>query len=268
MRKVIQDFLEQSANIKSFEEITPYFEKIMMVYEESNLDKNVLQALTTRFESDVAYLLIHLNKHLKNEKPCKGGIREKIYPSRNIELLLASLIPATADLGIYLSDGFLNQYGGVSFWSEGTFAEYVRESYAPEPQQGANGNTQGTNQDTPPEPKLPTVNGTQREIDVFKNAIEKEYMTLQGEKYVWKLKKKRLLAYLCGRLYCGDHVGRDGLYYKGKDDKLPATEVNKLFSNVNVSNTRDNIKNGKDEAPGGYSKIDELFTQTKQAKTT
>ena len=93
--------------------------------------------------------------------------------------------------------------------------------------------------------------------NVFGKAITKGYITLKTDgTYEWN-KTNRLLAYMCGRLYCGDRVREDTSDYTTKYKKgrgtLPAKELKKLFG-VDVGKTRDNIN-----VPGHYDIIDELF---------
>lgn len=104
-----------------------------------------------------------------------------------------------------------------------------------------------------------TINNTDLEISVFRKAIEKKYMTQNPDgTYKWN-KTNRLLAYMCGRLYCGDRIREDRSdyipkYHKGIG-KLPANELKKLFG-VDVGKTRDNIN-----VPNQYYIIDELFNK-------
>ena len=77
--------------------------------------------------------------------------------------------------------------------------------YTPEPQQ-EQGNTLQEQQAAPEGNQEPqqilTINNTTKEKMVFGRALAKEYMELINGCYMWK-KSKSLLAYMCGRLYCG-----------------------------------------------------------------
>ena len=105
--------------------------------------------------------------------------------------------------------------------------------------------------------RIITINNTDLEISVFGKAITKVYITLKPDgTYEWN-KTNRLLAYMCGRLYCGDRIREDKSdyttgYKKGRG-KLPAKELKNLFG-VDVGKTRDNI-----DVPEHYDIIDELF---------
>lgn len=105
--------------------------------------------------------------------------------------------------------------------------------------------------------RIITINNTDLEISVFSKAITKGYIILKPDgTYEWN-KTNRLLAYMCGRLYCGDRVKEDKSdytteYKKGRG-KLPAKELKNLFG-VDVGKTRDNI-----DVPEHYDIIDELF---------
>ena len=188
------------------------------------------------------------------------------------------MIASTADKGIYLSEAFIKKYENVDFVGF-PFGKFVRKCYnvrkwhTPEPQQkhieapqqpiggssgelADNGNENVTEAIQQPI-RIITINNTDLEISVFGKAITKGYITLKTDgTYEWN-KTNRLLAYMCGRLYCGDRVREDTSDYTTKYKKgrgtLPAKELKKLFG-VDVGKTRDNIN-----VPGHYDIIDELF---------
>lgn len=106
---------------------------------------------------------------------------------------------------------------------------------------------------------IPTIQNTDKERSVFYKALEKGYMVLIDKCYKWNLSKS-LLAYMCGKLYCGDRIKEDDTdysreYIKG-NIQLPAQEVKELFGGVDVASNRYVIK----EPPRNNWKIDELFT--------
>lgn len=109
-----------------------------------------------------------------------------------------------------------------------------------------------------PEPQqILTINNSTKERMVFGSALKKEYMELINGCYKWK-KTKSLLAYMCGRLYCGDRVKVDESDYseelkKGKN-QLPRQALQQLF-NIDVGNNRDQLK----APPRNYYLIDDLF---------
>ena len=104
---------------------------------------------------------------------------------------------------------------------------------------------------------IPTINDTDKEKLVFGNALQKQYMSLNNGSYKWTLKKS-LLAYMCGRLYCGDRIKEDKIDYSQKyikgNTQMPAQEVKALFG-VDVASNRYSIK----APPRNSWKVDELF---------
>ncbi len=113
--------------------------------------------------------------------------------------------------------------------------------------------------------EIPTINGTNQERTVFGNALQKEYMSLENGCYRWK-ESKALLAYMCGRLYCGDRVKEDEVTYKEDyikgSTQLPATAVKRLFNGADVANNRYRLN----APPKDHRKVDELFKSTEANK--
>lgn len=109
-----------------------------------------------------------------------------------------------------------------------------------------------------------TINDTDKKKFVFGNALQKQYMSLDNGSYKWTLSKS-LLAYLCGRLYCGDRIKEDESdyrteYIKGRT-QMPAQEVKALFG-VDVASNRYSIKT----PPRNSWKVDELFKSNGASK--
>lgn len=144
-----------------------------------------------------------------------------------------------------------------------------------EPEQANNGQTtdaQSLNpepQQEQPEPEqtastIPTINDTDKEKLVFGNALQKQYMSLKNGCYKWTLTKS-LLAYMCGRLYCGDKIKEDSSDYSQKyikgNTQMPAKEVKALFG-VDVASNRYSIK----APPRNSWKVDELFKSNGASK--
>ena len=124
------------------------------------------------------------------------------------------------------------------------------QSLNPEPQQAQP--KQETTAST-----IPTINDTDKEKLVFGNALQKQYMSLNNGSYKWTLTKS-LLAYMCGRLYCGDRIKEDNSDYSQKyikgNTQMPAQEVKALFG-VDVASNRYSLKT----PPRNSWKVDELF---------
>lgn len=127
---------------------------------------------------------------------------------------------------------------------------------------GKESEPQQNKQDIPQE--IPTIYNTDKERLVFGNALEKQYMSLKDGKYKWTL-TYRLLAYMCGRLYCGDRIKEDNSdysqeYVKGKT-RMPRQEVKALFE-VDVASNRYSLK----APPMNSWKVDDLFKSNGASK--
>ena len=141
--------------------------------------------------------------------------------------------------------------------SEALAEEYIRrlQQEQPEPQQGEQEQQpqQGEQEQQNEKGKeIPTLKNTDKERLVFGNALMKQYMSLDKDKYKWH-KPYNLLAYMCGRLYCGDRVIDIDL--KKGYRQMPRTAVKELFSGIDVANNRYSMK----EPPTDYWIIDDLF---------
>ena len=130
----------------------------------------------------------------------------------------------------------------------------------PEPQQGEQEKTTMPEE----EQEIPTIQNTDKERLVFGNALQKQYMILKDGCYKWNLSKS-LLAYMCGRLYCGDRIKEDSSdysqeYIKGTT-QMPAKELKALFG-VDVASNRYSIK----APPRNSYKVDELFKSNRASR--
>lgn len=96
---------------------------------------------------------------------------------------------------------------------------------------------------------------------VFALAIEKGLMEEVGNHYKWN-ESKALLAYMCGRIYCGDYPkysARDvKSYWKpGRTEFFPESDLNALFQETALGQSRQNRKG--EAVPMGSKKVDDLF---------
>ena len=96
---------------------------------------------------------------------------------------------------------------------------------------------------------------------VFALAIERGLMEEVGNHYKWN-ESKALLAYMCGRIYCGDYPkysARDvKSYWKpGRTEFFPESDLNALFQETALGQSRQNRKG--EAVPMGSKKIDDLF---------
>lgn len=95
---------------------------------------------------------------------------------------------------------------------------------------------------------------------IFAKAIEAGYMEEVGSHYEWK-NTKTLLAYMCGRIYCGDKpeyskIDRKSFWTFG-EGLFPDVELGVLFKQNGIGQLR---QNRRDEAvPNNADIIDKLF---------
>lgn len=95
---------------------------------------------------------------------------------------------------------------------------------------------------------------------VFAQAIEAGYIKEEGSHYKWN-ESKVLLAYMCGRIYCGDYPERFRMgtktYWKFVMELFPDTELCVLFDNSDIGQSRQNRKDLT--VPKNFQKIDIFF---------
>jgi putative transmembrane protein len=96
---------------------------------------------------------------------------------------------------------------------------------------------------------------------VFSKAVKAGYMEEAGSHYSWK-GTKVLLAYMCGRIYCGDvpeyskHEQKS--FWKFGNGLFPDVELNTLFEQTEIGQSR---QNRRDMAvPANAGDIDKLFS--------
>ena len=89
----------------------------------------------------------------------------------------------------------------------------------------------------------------------FDNAINEGYLVANGLNYQWK-KSKVLLAYFCGKIYCGDYIKND-IWKAGQEGFFPDKQLSMLFNSPDLGASR--RKKLMDNAPIGYKFIDRLF---------
>ena len=96
---------------------------------------------------------------------------------------------------------------------------------------------------------------------VFEKAIEQNLMEAVDGHYQWK-KSKVLMAYMLGRIYCGDYPeenpydSKKPLWVFGENGVLPDVPLQKLFNTKDLSQQR---TNRKDRAvPDFYGEVDAL----------
>lgn len=98
--------------------------------------------------------------------------------------------------------------------------------------------------------------------DVLLAAIEEDYICITADGHLqWQLESKTLLAYLCGRVWCGDKSDylkrRDAHVWTQGTREFPARDLEALFGVSGLSNLRRHRK--LSSSPEGFELIDSLF---------
>lgn len=93
----------------------------------------------------------------------------------------------------------------------------------------------------------------------FARAIESGLMKQTPNGYEW-LTSQVLLAYFCGKIFCGDFVKEsrmDSTWKAGNEAFFPEKALAKLFNRPNIGTSRRKQLEGT--PPKGYQTIDNLF---------
>lgn len=97
--------------------------------------------------------------------------------------------------------------------------------------------------------------------NVFAKALEAGIITEEDGHYRKNRMSKVLLAYMCGRIYCGDTSYEDKTtkkrIWKQGPGIFPDSDLNELFGEENLAQSRSNRCYAG--APNGYDAIDRLF---------
>ena len=102
---------------------------------------------------------------------------------------------------------------------------------------------------------------TELAVKVFAKAIETGYMSEKGSHYKWN-DSKVLLAYMCGRIYCGDKpvysdMDEKSFWKFGRLGVFPDTELSNLFEMPDLGQSRSNRKDLV--VPAKSKEIDKFF---------
>lgn len=102
---------------------------------------------------------------------------------------------------------------------------------------------------------------TELAVKVFAKAIEAGYMSEKGSHYKWN-DSKVLLAYMCGRIYCGDKpvysdTDEKSFWKFGRLGVFPDTELSNLFEMPDLGQSRSNRKDLA--VPAKSKEIDNFF---------
>ena len=95
---------------------------------------------------------------------------------------------------------------------------------------------------------------------IFEKAVQANLMvSTETGCYQWQ-KSTALLAYMCGRLFCGDRIVKDiageDVIQKGSD-YFPETALNQLFQTKNLGQSHQQLKDKR--PPRGHECVDDLF---------
>ena len=109
--------------------------------------------------------------------------------------------------------------------------------------------------------ELPDKLNTPLARRIFKRAITDEFLEVKDGTLAWK-KSVVLLAYVCGRIYCGDKselLKRKGKYVWrfGKGGRFPDGALKLVFGIDNLGGARRKYKNSS--APDGVEQVDKWF---------
>lgn len=123
-------------------------------------------------------------------------------------------------------------------------------------------NSQSEGQNTPKGVVLSGRLDTPLARAVFVKAVEAGYMEENGSHYRWRKGTKALLAYMCGRIYCGDvpeyseHEQKS--FWKFGNGLFPDVELNALFEQTGIGQSRQNRRDMP--VPANAGEIDKLFS--------
>lgn len=196
------------------------------------------------------------------------------YMASCMRSILTDLISITSGMGLYLPQDALKEYEGQELWAQ-EFKPHIAQLYGeilgadasiqitpqPTPKDGAESQHPAINWD---DVSIPTIHPIDTDIGAreeltYRRALKLGYIQLdaQNRHYTKGSASWAAIAYMCGRIYCGDNV-RENVYGDNKlhkADTLPAQQVQELFNGVDIGNHRDQLKN----PPRKHNKIDELF---------
>ena len=107
---------------------------------------------------------------------------------------------------------------------------------------------------------LPKILDTDTARKVFAKAIEAGYIEEVGSHYSWK-GTKALLAYMCGRIYCGDYPEyskyEQKTFWEFGNGLFPDVELNALFEQTGIGQSRQNRRDMP--VPNNAGEIDKFF---------
>jgi hypothetical protein len=106
---------------------------------------------------------------------------------------------------------------------------------------------------------IPKELQTDEAKSIFEKAVKAKLMvSTETGCYQWQ-KSTALLAYMCGRLFCGDrvkYIAGEDVIQKGSD-YFPETALNQLFQTKNLGQSHQQLKDKR--PPRGHECVDDLF---------
>lgn len=234
------------------ERIAEGYINVLNSHEEAlNKVQNVIKQMTSEYI-----------ERMINVKPIEGILFKLLKERDKLHISIEDKYSISQELGDIIEQDLTdlkNRYDGTIKTLEHilrTHKKSFQQDPSNEPQHSDNNSNVVEHEQQQAKQDIPLLRGTQQEIDVFGKALQKGYMSLCNGGYKWT-KSKRLLAYMCGRLYCGDRIredDNDDIHYKKGRQQLPAKELKALF-NENVGANRDVMT----APPRGHWIIDDLF---------
>lgn len=107
-------------------------------------------------------------------------------------------------------------------------------------------------------------------VEVLCAAVEEGLLSVTAEgRLVWMLESKTLLAYFCGRMWCGDtpiynrRVG--GHVWKSGGGRFPSKDLVALFGVGNLRTLREQRCTNVAVLPAGWELVEKLFSATDEA---
>lgn len=231
-RKEILDFIQMMRNHQtrpSLESVSDQTLKIVEIYNERKGDHFTLK-------NDMWELV---TSAISNER---RGIERTSF---DFVSAITILLQTAADWGLYLPDTEIQRYEGVKIGLYDNLAKEIRQIYSHPHRQ-------------PDVTLLQDGLETDEAVNVFNKAIKADLMEVCGNGLKWKA-SNALLAYLCGRLYCGDTTKIDSVtkerIVKRGSGFFPETKLNDLFGLKNLGQSRLQLN----RVPKGFEKIEALF---------
>ncbi len=102
--------------------------------------------------------------------------------------------------------------------------------------------------------------------EVLYAAVEEGYLNVTAEgKLVWLLESKTLLAYFCGRMWCGDtpvyNKRAGGYVWMSGSVKFPKKDLEAIFGVRNLRTLREHRCTNVGLVPAGWELVEKIFQE-------